>query len=272
MSYAEVPPLSVVEATIFVSDLRWATEYRYKDRRVRPHSHEVNFTVRLAALAYGRNSGRSGQYFWMLNGSDGRADGLEIQFHASQDRFNGAHAVLYIHRMQRVGAGLIITYKGSTGMEDWWHNVQAVQVQVSLSHNNKAALHKGFYEYVQTVTAKMHLFLFCIIVSKLAEWGAVRQVQTLRYLGAWLMNGEWRWCAVLGHSLGGGMAQIRAAELATRAKSTTVLLAILGSPSAGNEQFADILRGRILPRAGGVRIWNEGDPVPGSALKALLRS
>ena len=67
------------------------------------------------------------------------------------------------------------------------------------------------------------------------------------------------------------MAQIRAVELATGAKSKPVLLASLGSPSAGNEQFVDIIRSSTLPKPGGVRIWNEGDPVPWSALKAYGR-
>ena len=55
---------------------------------------------------------------------------------------------------------------------------------------------------------------------------------------------------------------MRAAEVAIQAKSRPVLLAILGSPSAGNDKFAGILQDRIVPRPGGVRIWRNGDPVP----------
>merc|ERR1712031_23416 len=82
--------------------------------------------------------------------------------------------------------------------------------------------------------------------------------------GTWLMNGNWCWCAIAGHSLGGGIAQIKAAELALGSKSRPVLLAILGSPSAGSKEFADRLRERVLPKPGGVRVWNEGDMVPWS--------
>ena len=55
---------------------------------------------------------------------------------------------------------------------------------------------------------------------------------------------------------------MRAAEVAVQAKSKPVLLAVLGSPSAGNAWFAGILQERVLPEPGGVRIWKEGDPVP----------
>ena len=58
------------------------------------------------------------------------------------------------------------------------------------------------------------------------------------------------------------MAKIVAPKLAMQAKSMPVLLAILGSPSAGNEKFAAILQNSVLPKPGGVRIWNNGDPVP----------
>ena len=64
---------------------------------------------------------------------------------------------------------------------------------------------------------------------------------------------------------------MRAAEVALQAKSNPVLLAVLGSPSAGNEKFAGVLQESVLPKPGGVRIWNEGDPVPWSALKAYGR-
>ena len=55
------------------------------------------------------------------------------------------------------------------------------------------------------------------------------------------------------------MAQIVAAKLAVQAKSMPVLLARLGSPSAGNERLAAILQNSVLPKPGGVRIWNDGD-------------
>ena len=58
------------------------------------------------------------------------------------------------------------------------------------------------------------------------------------------------------------MAQIMSAGLATQAKSRPVLLSVLGSPSAGDEEFAAILRKTVLPIPGGVRIWREGDAVP----------
>ena len=41
-----------------------------------------------------------------------------------------------------------------------------------------------------------------------------------------------------------------------------MLLAILGSPSAGNAKFAAILRESVLPKLGGVRIWKDGDLIP----------
>ena len=64
------------------------------------------------------------------------------------------------------------------------------------------------------------------------------------------------------------MAQIMAVHMGVKAKSRPLLLAILGSPSAGNADFADILRERILPKPGGVRVWNEGDRIPWLGLKA----
>ena len=103
--------MSVIEAGIWVSHLRSATEKRYKSKKARPRHPEVGLTIRLAALASGRNSGFSGQYAWMV-GPGRHVEGLEIQFHGSEDRFNGAHVVIYIHGMQGGGVGHIITYKG----------------------------------------------------------------------------------------------------------------------------------------------------------------
>ncbi len=60
------------------SFLRTATEKRYKGKKARARYHEVDFTVRLAALAYGRNSGRCSQYSWMV-GLGGVPGGIEIQ-------------------------------------------------------------------------------------------------------------------------------------------------------------------------------------------------
>ena len=65
------------------------------------------------------------------------------------------------------------------------------------------------------------------------------------------------------------MAQIFAANMATQAKSMPV--SILGSPSAGNERFAAILQNSVLPKPGGVRIWNDGDIVPWLGLKGYGR-
>ena len=100
---------------------------------------------------------------------------------------------------------------------------------------------------MRAVNVKIHHFLFRVVLSALAQWGAVRHDQTFMYLGNWLMDGMWRWCAVNGHSLGGAMAQIMAVEMVVEAKSRPVLLAVLGSPVAGSTEFTTILREIILP-------------------------
>ena len=86
------------------------------------------------------------------------------------------------------------------------------------------------------------------------------------------LNGMWLWCALNGHSLGGAMAQIMAAEMIVEAKSRPVLLAVLGSPVAGSKEFTTILRETILPKPGGVRVWNVGDVVPWLGLPDNLKS
>ena len=133
------------------------------------------------------------------------------------------------------------------------NTIVAVEQFVDLVDNTIAAVEQFVDLVDNTIT----------VVEQFVEWAAVLDTHTsFTYLGEWVMRGQWHWCAVIGYSLGGGMAQIRAAELAVRANSKPVLLATLGSPSAGTADFASILKGRVLPTPVGLRTWNEGDTIP----------
>lgn len=175
----------------------------------------------------------------------------------------------------------MMAFKGSTAnAEDWRHNVSFLTLnsagglsgslsfgvdlfrQSEQSGDDPGCLqgvqcHGGFLKYKRTLDERMRQFPMAPLQGLLAEWGAPCDAP---HFWAWLQSGVWRWCVVTGHSLGGAMATIAATELAVQAAKPT-LLATLGSAIVGNEAFVN-LQNKVVHPAGGLRIFNTGDPVP----------
>eukprot|EP00931_Biecheleriopsis_adriatica_P087506 TRINITY_DN61970_c0_g1_i1.p1 TRINITY_DN61970_c0_g1~~TRINITY_DN61970_c0_g1_i1.p1 ORF type:complete len:530 (+),score=72.99 TRINITY_DN61970_c0_g1_i1:62-1591(+) len=237
--------------------------------------HEVDLAVRFCMLSYSRNDAVAAQSRVFCSRATGAAEVLELQFHGTEDFEKGAHLVVYVYRLDarnsKAGVGVVMAYKGSTAnLEDWRHNLRFVRpTETSASFGKQlfddscggllreAQCHVGFLDYKRTLDARMMQFSMASMQGLMKEWGA--QSDAPHFLG-WLRSGVWKWCAVVGHSLGGAMATIAATELAVKAGKAT-MLATLGAPVSGNAAFVQIQNEYVSP-AGGLCITNRGDFVP----------
>lgn len=249
-------------------------------------SMEVDFAVRYCMLAYTRNDAVAAQSAVLHSRSSGSPEVVELQFHGSDDFARGAHMVAYLYRLGKAskaepgGVGVVMAFKGSTAnTEDWKHNFSflslksargppgslsfGVDLFPSPEHSTDypclhgVQCHGGFLKYKHSLDERMRQFSMAPLQGLLADWGAPCDAP---HFLAWLRSGVWRWCVVTGHSLGGAMAAITATELSVRA-AKPALLATLGSAIAGNEAFVS-LQNKVVRPAGGLRIYNTGDPVP----------
>lgn len=241
----------------------------------------LDFTMRFAALSYSRNSEALAQ-FTILGERENVPEVIEIQLHGTGDRENGAHAVVYLYKSVNGGAGVVLSFKGSTlNYANWSHNLKAFSSEYLLSGDarvrsnqpeREAAVHQGFLTYKRTLDSRMKRFSLQtdLVRDVLKQWG-IRLVKGMT-LYRWLVQGKWEWCLLVGHSLGGAMAQIAAAELSLRSRKQP-FLATVGSPTAGNAKFAETLETvldlpgdgacpltRVRP-GGGLRFYNWGDLV-----------
>lgn len=63
---------------------------------------------------------------------------------------------------------------------------------------------------------------------------------------------------IVGHSMGGALAQLAAAYYAV----CKPYLVTIAAPAVGNKQFCDYVCKYVYPSGGGIRVWNEYDIVP----------
>jgi len=253
----------------------------------------VDVTFRFSMLAYGRNDGKAAVAHVLREASDSteidvklgndevlpraaESAVIELQFHGNDVWNNGAHCVAYIYKLDE-GVGVVLAYKGSTSLEDWKHNVRNVNPSEPFgkllfqgSENPlevEARVHAGFWDYKESLDARMRNVPVKQLQEILKSWGSDWEEDSASF-HQWLHSpNAWKWCAVVGHSLGGAMAQISAAELAVSNK--TVLLATVGAPRAGNNNFAKLVNKLVQP-SGGLRIQNPFDLVPRGGFKAVL--
>lgn len=247
-------------------------------------SREVDYAMRFAGLAYARNNGAQQQMLKLSSVGTSITDTVELQFHGTEKWGKGAHLVAYLYKLNGHGAGVVLVYKGSTlNAADWGLGSELdfggqlfanVEPSCSTPGSNQSALsstrvkvHNGFLKYAQTLDHSMEAFKMDRLRDVLNQWGASAEVDNF---SEWLYAGLWEWCVVVGHSLGGSMAQIKAAQIAVLSQKMPSLVTI-GSPTAGNMEFVHILDDQVLP-GGGLRIINNGDIVPLLGYKGISSS
>jgi len=252
-------------------------------------STAVDIALRFSMLAYSRNDGLPavGRVLQEAWGTDAV---IELQLHGTNAWDAGAHCVAYIYKLEE-GVGVVLAYKGSTSnMEDWIHNVKFLtsndgsvssgkplfsDMQGPLdSFEARAEVHPGFLAYKQSLDARMkNVAIEKNLRDMLESWGSVweKKPSGRIHFHQWLHSpNAWKWCVVVGHSLGGAMAQVSAADLAVRSNGR-VLLATVGSPTAGNTALAKLLNDRVEPN-GGLRIKNVGDTVTKLGFNGIANS
>eukprot|EP00929_Paragymnodinium_shiwhaense_P019516 TRINITY_DN13271_c0_g1_i3.p2 TRINITY_DN13271_c0_g1~~TRINITY_DN13271_c0_g1_i3.p2 ORF type:complete len:147 (+),score=22.28 TRINITY_DN13271_c0_g1_i3:56-442(+) len=112
---------------------------------------------------------------------------VELQFHGTGNRQNGAHAVVYMYKVPGGGVGVVISYKGSTlNPSDWVHNVQVWSPEYLLQGRSLkraqrdqkpegyAQVHKGFLKYKRSLDHKMQKFSMHHLAETLASWGGAQ--------------------------------------------------------------------------------------------------
>ena len=129
----------------------------------------------------------------------------------------------------------IIVFRGTMNPKEWIANIQARQVDYPRSRQIQGRVHTGFFRLYQQLA------------------GQVRQV-------AEQLNPKLP-CYVAGHSLGGALATLAAADLATNYADLTRQLSLYtyASPRVGNEAFATSMRDAV-PNS--YRVINFADVVP----------
>jgi len=246
----------------------------------------VDYATRYCCLAYARNDGVRSKVTELFSKTTGQLEALELQLRSSDDFRAGSHLVAYIYRLGHGGAGVVMAFKGSTlNAQDWSHNLHIVTRKgTKAAENHKGAVHWGVHLFPDAgalasgggEAAEAQVFtgfvkywmkldrqsLECSLEpwrEVLESWGAPLPSDAGSFR-AWLHSGAWKWCAVVGHSLGGAMAQIAATDLAVRS-GRSVLLATLAAPSAGNTAFVRLGNQHLMP-SGGLEVANSGDTVP----------
>lgn len=233
-------------------------------------SVEVDLAAQFCALAYGVNSDVQ-----VLATRIGPAV-LQVEIHGTEDFEEGAHVVVYFYRLSQGGVGVVLAYKGSTGDLDFAANFHHASLHngtlqwnaplfsedtgkpTDLNQREEdATCHPGFLDYKGTLDEAMRDWDMRSITRILnGEWGAPGAPNFL----SWLRAGHWRWCIVVGHSLGAGMAAIVSTDLAVRTRRQ-VLLVTMAAPMAGNQAFVATQNAQVGP-GGGLRIFNRADTVP----------
>ena len=122
----------------------------------------------------------------------------------------------------------MVVFSGTSGssLENWIHNLMATRTQANLpGMPDDAKVHDGFYRsWTRSLLQKQ---VTEAVQDILKERGVVPVL-------------------VVGHSLGGALATLCAAELMYTYNLTDVQLYTFGSPRVGNAAFAEALRNSTL--------------------------
>ena len=136
---------------------------------------------------------------------------------------------------------LMVVFRGTIGssLENWIHNLMATRTQANLpGMPDDAKVHDGFYRsWTRSLLQKQ---VIEAVQDILKERGVVPVL-------------------VVGHSLGGALATLCAAELMYTYNLTDVQLYTFGSPRVGNAAFAEALRNSTLDHT---RMTHDRDVVP----------
>jgi len=255
----------------------------------------VDYTLRFEMLSYLRNCGEEAQSLVLRSQTTNSDDVVELQFHGTKNHDAGAHAVAYLYRLSSGGVGAVLCFKGTTcNSSDWGKDLKiwkAIDGDITKGLTNgmhlfpdgaglagDAQVHPGYFDYYQTILARMKAFSVEHLQPLLQQWQfsdsglpvAGTNSEVTNFL-SWLQSGAWEWCVFVGHSMGGAMASYAATELAVHSKKTT-MLSTSGTPGCGNADFLRLQNELLLP-AGGLRIHNHGDVVTMTGYSGLaLRS
>jgi predicted alpha/beta hydrolase family esterase len=139
-------------------------------------------------------------------------------------------------------ASILVVFRGtkSSSLTNWIHNLMASKTRVKYpGMPDGATVHDGFYRsWTRSVLQKQ--------IN-----AAIQAVQAERGAGVPVV--------VIGHSLGGALATLCAAELVTEYNLTAVRLFTFGCPRVGNAKFAKALKNTSLVNT---RVVHDRDIVP----------
>lgn len=146
-------------------------------------------------------------------------------------------------------SSILVVFRGTIedSLTNWIHNLMASRTRVAFpGMPDDATVHDGFYRsWTRSVLQKQ--------VND-----AIRAVQAQR--------GTSLQVVVVGHSLGGALATLCAAELVTEYRLTAVRLYTFGCPRVGNEAFTRALKNTTLAST---RVTHDRDIVPSVPFKDL---
>ena len=124
-----------------------------------------------------------------------------------------------------VNRDVFITFRGTTSIEDWKHNLNTKTVNPF----SNVKIHKGFYEQYMSVRNKIYSFIPDVCNNNIH---------------------------ISGHSLGGALAYVCAVDIHSTTKNKNIKVFTIGAPRPGNKAFADYFS-KNIPFA--VRYINKGD-------------
>lgn len=144
---------------------------------------------------------------------------------------------------------ILVVFRGtkSSSLINWVHNLMASTTRVKYPNMpDDATVHDGFYR--SWTRSSLQKEVIAAVQAIQAERGAEVPV------------------VVIGHSLGGALATLCAAELVTEYNLTGVRLYTFGCPRVGNEEFAKALHNTSLVNT---RVTHDRDIVPSVPFRDL---
>lgn len=278
-----IPPQVLYHGDVQTPSVAEVNNWHQLTQNTRTRSPEeemavVDLSVRYAMLSYSRNDGLPAKEHLLAN------DVVELQFHdADSSASEGLHLVTYIYKLPEGGVGVVLSFKGHTGIESVTNSVQLLNTDDEIDAQGtllfpdtsgfinrlassaprfvdlvrQAKVHPQFAQEKVQLDQQMDAWSMLTLAPVLRDWGVPSSEPNFL---DWLRAGHWSWCAIVGNGAGGAVAAITAVELSVHSGKQPVL-ATLGAPTAGNTAFASIQTEFVSP-AGGFRIFNNWDVFP----------
>jgi hypothetical protein len=136
-----------------------------------------------------------------------------------------------------VNKNVFITFRGTTTIEDWKHNIDTTTVNPF----KDLQVHKGFYEQYMSVRNRIYSFIPNICSNNII---------------------------ISGHSLGGALAYVCAVDIHSTTQNSNIKVFTIGAPRPGNKAFADYFNKNIKRS---IRYKNKGDIITKLPLKSKFK-